>query len=118
MNGNGADIAKHCIPSVSSKRISITFRKMDERKLPYKYPPDPELVGIKSLSDSHLNKPDRNSETQVKKAGSVQSKPNPVLKTRHESSFHIKDEYPQTFYGNFSNFRKLKDSEFERTERH
>jgi len=78
---------------------------MDERKLPYKYSPDPELVGIKSLSDSCLNKPDKNSETQVKKAGSVQSKPNPVLKTRHESSFHIKDEYPLTFYGNF---RKLK----------
>jgi hypothetical protein len=85
-------------------RISITFRKMDERKLPYKYSPDPELVGIKSLSNSGLNKPDRNSETQVKKDGNVQSKPNPVLKTRRES-IHIKDEYPLTFYGNF---RKLK----------
>jgi len=84
--------------------ISITFRKMDETKLPYKYSPDSGLMGIESLSDSGLNKPDRNSETQVKKAENVQSKPNPVLKTRHES-IHIKDEYPLTFYGNF---RKLK----------
>lgn len=49
LKGNGADIAKHCIPSVSSKRISITFRKMDKRKLPYTYLPDHDLVGIKPL---------------------------------------------------------------------
>ncbi|GAU39890.1 hypothetical protein TSUD_04820 [Trifolium subterraneum] len=49
LKGNGADIAKHCVPSVSSKRISITFRKMDERKLPYNFSPDPELMGIKPL---------------------------------------------------------------------
>ncbi|CAJ2649169.1 RNA demethylase ALKBH9B-like [Trifolium pratense] len=52
LKGNGADIAKHCVPSVSSKRISITFRKMDERKLPYNFSPDPELVGIKPLINS------------------------------------------------------------------
>lgn len=49
LKGNGADIAKHCIPSVLSKRISITFRKMDKRKLPYTYSPDLDLVGIKPL---------------------------------------------------------------------
>ncbi|KAM0915094.1 hypothetical protein ACQ4PT_011114 [Festuca glaucescens] len=27
INGNGADVAKHCVPAVPSKRISITFRK-------------------------------------------------------------------------------------------
>lgn len=46
INGNGADIAKHCVPSVHGKRISITFRKMDKSKLPYNILPDPELVGI------------------------------------------------------------------------
>ncbi|KAL1336362.1 hypothetical protein AAHE18_10G057400 [Arachis hypogaea] len=32
INGNGANVAKHCISSVKSKRISITFRKMDPKK--------------------------------------------------------------------------------------
>ncbi|KAK4378669.1 hypothetical protein RND71_000531 [Anisodus tanguticus] len=49
LNGNGADVAKHCVPSVPAKRISITFRKMDVRKLPYSCSPDPELSGIKPL---------------------------------------------------------------------
>ncbi|KAI3923759.1 hypothetical protein MKW98_011389 [Papaver atlanticum] len=35
--GNGADVSKHCIPSVPGKRISITFRKMDDSKLPYSF---------------------------------------------------------------------------------
>ncbi|KAM3219599.1 RNA demethylase ALKBH9B [Capsicum annuum] len=46
LNGNGADVAKHCVPGVPAKRISITFRKMDASKLPYRYTPAPELVGI------------------------------------------------------------------------
>lgn len=49
LNGNGADVAKHCVPSVPAKRISITFRKMDVSKLPYRYTPDPELSGIERL---------------------------------------------------------------------
>ncbi|KAJ8529804.1 hypothetical protein K7X08_036639 [Anisodus acutangulus] len=49
LNGSGADVAKHCVPSVPAKRISITFRKMDVRKLPYSYTPDPELTGINPL---------------------------------------------------------------------
>ena len=52
LNGNGADVAKHCVPSVPAKRISITFRKMDVSKLPYRYTPDPELVGIERLIPS------------------------------------------------------------------
>ncbi|QCD76463.1 alkylated DNA repair protein alkB-like protein 8 [Vigna unguiculata] len=56
LNGNGADIAKHCIPSVSSKRISITFRKMQPNKLPYKFSPDTDLAEIKPLVFSSLNK--------------------------------------------------------------
>lgn len=52
LSGNGSDIAKHCVPSVPTKRISITFRKMDDRKLPYKYLPDPELVDVKPFVHS------------------------------------------------------------------
>ncbi|KAL5769244.1 hypothetical protein ACOSQ2_016027 [Xanthoceras sorbifolium] len=44
LNGNGANIAKHCVPAVPAKRISITFRKMDDSKLPYEFSPDPELM--------------------------------------------------------------------------
>ncbi|MED6224107.1 RNA demethylase alkbh9b [Stylosanthes scabra] len=55
INGNGANVAKHCIPSVMSKRISITFRKMDQKKVPYKFSPDPELEGIKPIH-FHLQK--------------------------------------------------------------
>ncbi|KAK3184837.1 hypothetical protein Dsin_032123 [Dipteronia sinensis] len=56
LNGNGADIAKHCVPAVPAKRISITFRKMDDSKLPYEFTPDPELMGIKPMVYSPLNK--------------------------------------------------------------
>ncbi|KAJ7958438.1 oxidoreductase, 2OG-Fe(II) oxygenase family protein [Quillaja saponaria] len=50
LNGNGADIAKHCVPAVPIKRISITFRKMDESKRPTGYVPEPDLQGIQPLS--------------------------------------------------------------------
>ncbi|CAI0392883.1 unnamed protein product [Linum tenue] len=50
LNGNGADVAKHCVPSVPTKRISITFRKMDEKKWPVGYAPEPDLQGIEPLS--------------------------------------------------------------------
>ncbi|WOL17845.1 hypothetical protein Cni_G26638 [Canna indica] len=50
LNGNGADVAKHCVPAVPTKRISITFRKMDEKKLPFKFTPDPDLSNLRSLS--------------------------------------------------------------------
>eukprot|EP00250_Pteridium_aquilinum_P002523 c1274_g1_i1 orf=465-1316(-) len=44
LNGNGADVAKHAIPAVHSKRISITFRKMDPSKRPYGFSPDIDLL--------------------------------------------------------------------------
>lgn len=50
LQGNGADVAKHCVPAVPAKRISITFRKMDESKIPYGYVPDPELHSVRPLS--------------------------------------------------------------------
>ncbi|KAK2398875.1 2-oxoglutarate (2OG) and Fe(II)-dependent oxygenase superfamily protein [Trifolium repens] len=50
LNGNGADVAKHCVPAVPTKRISITFRRMDESKRPSEYFPEPDLEGIQPLS--------------------------------------------------------------------
>ncbi|KAK1439196.1 hypothetical protein QVD17_05012 [Tagetes erecta] len=49
LNGNGADVAKHCVPAVPTKRISITFRKMDELKWPAGFIPEPDLQGIEPL---------------------------------------------------------------------
>ncbi|KAG6392681.1 hypothetical protein SASPL_146905 [Salvia splendens] len=51
LNGNGADVAKHCIPAVPSRRISITFRRMDETKRPIEYTPEPDLQGLQPLLD-------------------------------------------------------------------
>ncbi|KAJ6736826.1 RNA DEMETHYLASE ALKBH9B [Salix viminalis] len=50
INGNGADVAKHCVPSVPTKRISITFRKMDEAKRPAGFVLEPDLQEIQPLS--------------------------------------------------------------------
>jgi alkylated DNA repair dioxygenase AlkB len=49
LNGNGANVAKHCIPEVPTKRISITFRKMDESKRPVWFTPEPDLQGLQPL---------------------------------------------------------------------
>ncbi|XP_028106339.1 RNA demethylase ALKBH9B-like isoform X1 [Camellia sinensis] len=50
LNGNGADVAKHCVPAVPTKRISITFRKMDESKRPIGFVPEPDLQGLQPIS--------------------------------------------------------------------
>ncbi|TXG59783.1 hypothetical protein EZV62_014356 [Acer yangbiense] len=50
LNGNAADVAKHCVPAVPTERISITFRKMDESKRPIGFVPEPDLQGIETLS--------------------------------------------------------------------
>ncbi|KAM7263376.1 hypothetical protein ACFE04_001059 [Oxalis oulophora] len=50
LQGNGADVAKHCVPAVPAKRISITFRRMDESKRPNGFVPEPDLQGILPLS--------------------------------------------------------------------
>lgn len=49
LNGNGADVAKHCVPAVPARRISITFRKMDDTKLPYEFYPDPEMQNLRPV---------------------------------------------------------------------
>ncbi|XP_020599099.1 uncharacterized protein LOC110038566 [Phalaenopsis equestris] len=43
LKGNGADVAKQCIPKVRHRRVSITFHRMDDNKAPYGFQPDPKL---------------------------------------------------------------------------
>lgn len=71
LNGNGADVAKHSVPAVPSKRISITFRKMDQSKFPYEFVPEPDLQDIQPLSyikhniynqSQHLSQPSVSGE--------------------------------------------------------
>ncbi|XP_062144180.1 RNA demethylase ALKBH9B [Alnus glutinosa] len=50
LSGNGADVAKHCVPAVPAKRISITFRRMDDLKRPVGHVAEPDLQGIQPLS--------------------------------------------------------------------
>ncbi|VVA21303.1 PREDICTED: RNA demethylase ALKBH5 [Prunus dulcis] len=56
LNGNAADIAKHCVPGVPARRISITFRKMDNSKIPYNFSHDPELQEMKPFVHSPFSK--------------------------------------------------------------
>uniref|UniRef100_A0A0A9EUR3 Fe2OG dioxygenase domain-containing protein n=1 Tax=Arundo donax TaxID=35708 RepID=A0A0A9EUR3_ARUDO len=44
LKDNGADVAKHCVPAVPAKRISITFQKMDASKRPFNLTPDTDLL--------------------------------------------------------------------------
>jgi hypothetical protein len=46
LKGNGADVAKHAVPAVPTRRISITFRKMDPLKVPLGFVEDKELQGL------------------------------------------------------------------------
>jgi len=68
---------------------------MKQSKLPYKFSPDPDLVGIKPLSFSSLNKSDkaqdedRNLNIQQNKAESVESESDVVCNTK-KASFRVK----------------------------
>ncbi|VFQ96651.1 unnamed protein product [Cuscuta campestris] len=65
INGNAADVAKHCVPSVPTKRISITFRRMDESKRPHGYVPEPDLQGIRPmLCEADQPKKDKRHSTK------------------------------------------------------
>ncbi|KAK9665195.1 hypothetical protein RND81_14G096600 [Saponaria officinalis] len=56
LNGNGADVAKHCVPAVPAKRISVTFRRMDTTKIPYNFLSDPELLNLTPLRQGSATK--------------------------------------------------------------
>lgn len=90
LNGNGADVAKHCIPAVPAKRISITFRKMDDSKLPYKFSTDPELQGIRPLVYNPLNKSPAHQNQHENKIITPRLAPE-----RTDASFLVgKDDFP------------------------
>ncbi|XP_059638557.1 RNA demethylase ALKBH9B-like [Cornus florida] len=81
LSGNGANSAKHCVSGVKRRRISITFRKMDERKLPYNYLPEPELQGIKPLVQRHQHE---NSKSPVQQNQHENSR-FPVRRNQHKN---------------------------------
>ncbi|KAL2342186.1 hypothetical protein Fmac_010126 [Flemingia macrophylla] len=110
LNGNGANVAKHCIPSVSLKRISITFRKMDESKLPIKFSPDPELERIKPLKELKGHDEVENLDFQQNKVYSVESESNIVWNTR-KALFHAKNDIALR---NNGRFRKMQVNRFGR----
>ncbi|GMY39210.1 RNA demethylase ALKBH5-like [Fagus crenata] len=90
LNGNGADIAKHCVPGVPARRISITFRKMDDSKLPYRFVPEPELVEINPPLDSSLAIQQKTHHDV--RAAAHEHEP---VRRRGSNSFHIeKDDFP------------------------
>lgn len=103
LNGNGADVAKHCVPSVPAKRISITFRKMDVKKQPYRYTPDPELSRIEHLvppsSDSSRNRHHLNEGKN--------DKPENLPKSEN-NVFSNEDEFPPLGKSTSSNRRSRK----------
>lgn len=89
LNGNGADVAKHCVPAVPAKRISITFRKMDESRLPYKYSPDPELLNVRPLA----HRPLINTPLQQQKNTVIRHESR--ISQQSSSSPHLdKDDFP------------------------
>ncbi|KAJ7539713.1 hypothetical protein O6H91_11G106200 [Diphasiastrum complanatum] len=49
LKGKGADVAKHAVPAVPTKRISITFRKMDPDKIPLGFVPEKDLQDLTPL---------------------------------------------------------------------
>ncbi|XLU33677.1 hypothetical protein S245_069743 [Arachis hypogaea] len=111
INGNGANIAKHCIPSVKSKRISITFRKMDPKKVPYKFLPDPELEGIKPRFISSPKKPV--IEIQQQKAQSAESESEyETFSKNRKKMFNVEGEVPPLNGIGRHSFGKFKVNKF------
>ncbi|MQL78932.1 hypothetical protein Taro_011378 [Colocasia esculenta] len=84
LKGNGADVAKHCVPGVAQKRISITFRKMDEAKWPFGFQPEPDLQGIQPLVyDTDAS---NNQKSSHRNANSGPSAENRGLESQHTYS--------------------------------
>ncbi|TYG74772.1 hypothetical protein ES288_D04G209100v1 [Gossypium darwinii] len=92
LNGNGADIAKHCVPAVPGKGISITFRRMDESKLPYNFLPDPELSRIKPFIVSPSSAPQGHHQKPVINSSFVKAI---VQQNQHRNDQAIKDKSDQ-----------------------
>ncbi|XP_076887692.1 RNA demethylase ALKBH9B-like [Bidens hawaiensis] len=94
LKGNGADVAKHCVPAVPAKRISITFRKMDESRIPYTYSPDPELQGLRPLTVTSHKSPPQQKPIKTNETSRVSV---PVLVVSNQSRpslFSGEDDFP------------------------
>ncbi|XP_078448310.1 RNA demethylase ALKBH9B-like [Wolffia australiana] len=50
MSGNGANVAKHSVAAVPSRRISIAFRRMNEGRRPLTFKPEADLQSIQPLA--------------------------------------------------------------------
>ncbi|KAH7865066.1 hypothetical protein Vadar_001791 [Vaccinium darrowii] len=105
LNGNGADVAKHCVPGVPGKRISITFRKMDDTKQPYRFSSDPELTGIKPLVYSPIMKSPVQQQKQQEEDKIAYREPARVVtaEASNKSIFDEKDDFPALGSSNFVN---------------
>ncbi|KAI3729067.1 hypothetical protein L6452_17714 [Arctium lappa] len=121
LKGNGADVAKHCVPYVPAKRISITFRRMDESKIPYGYSPDPELQGLQPMiSNPSRNAPLQHNQIVTKEPSSRVAAPPPrvVLKPIGGSSFVIgENNFPPLGVRNASQQRGYKKNGFRNQQR-
>ncbi|KAL2921746.1 RNA demethylase ALKBH5 [Bienertia sinuspersici] len=92
LKGNGADVAKHCVPAVPAKRISVTFRRMDDSKIPYQFSPDPDLLNIKPLIRSSLQKTSPNQQHEGKING--EEKKSDTAKTVSNSFVLQTNDFP------------------------
>ncbi|KAI3861460.1 hypothetical protein MKW98_000412 [Papaver atlanticum] len=88
LQGNGADVAKHCVPAVPCKRISITFRKMDEGKCPLGFVPEPDLLGIQPLPYES----DESNVLTVQVKSLISAKQRPVTRDGGNSNLSEKRE--------------------------
>ncbi|KAI3989482.1 hypothetical protein MKX01_022757 [Papaver californicum] len=86
LKGNGADVAKHCVPAVPCKRISITFRKMDEGKRPLGFVPEPDLQGILPLP----YKSDESNVLTLQVKSALSAKQQPVTREGGDSNLSEK----------------------------
>ncbi|XP_070052278.1 RNA demethylase ALKBH9B-like [Nicotiana tomentosiformis] len=90
LKGNGADVAKHCVPAVRTKRISITFRRMDESKRPMGYVPEQDLQGLQPLSyeaDRYENSNTSKSRHSTRKQSGRQEENKETVKISIERNF-------------------------------
>ncbi|KAI3803870.1 hypothetical protein L1987_32034 [Smallanthus sonchifolius] len=94
LKGNDADVAKHCVPAVPAKRISITFRKMDESKIPYGYSLEPELQGLRPMTITPLKSTSQQKQIQTKEASPVSVPTRVVSKPSNPSLFNGEDGFP------------------------
>ncbi|XP_019170336.1 PREDICTED: RNA demethylase ALKBH5-like [Ipomoea nil] len=107
LQGNGADVAKHCVPGVPSKRISVTFRKMDESKSPFNYKPDPELLRIQPLvlHRSPVREPSTHQMVSENEKKMKHDKPDsPPAQTTKQNVLTGNEEFPPL--GSFSSSSK------------